>query len=128
MNEKHLEDLLKSGKKYLRPKDKSRFRLAVLENQNYLCKMCDKNLSDEKNTNRAVDHNHKTKLCRGVLCATCNMVLGKIERAGYSGAWLSRAKDYIESDSYCIVYPEKITARRKTKKAEMRQLIKDNAW
>ncbi len=128
MNEKHLEDLLKGGAKYLRPKDKSKFRLSTLESQSYLCKICNKDLTNEKNTNRAVDHNHKTKFCRGVLCATCNMVLGKIERAGYSGHWLNNAKSYIESDSYCVIYPEKITARRKTKKEEMRKLIKDNAW
>lgn len=128
MNEKHLEDLLKSGNTFLKPKHKNVLRGIMLIEQKFLCKVCGKDLKEEKNSNRHMDHDHKSKLVRGVLCATCNMVLGKIERAGYSQKWLHNLAGYLDGGSHPIVYPEKITAKRKTKKVEMKQLIDDNSW
>jgi len=128
MQEKHLETLLTDGKKLLRPKDKNVLREKLLIEQNHLCKVCSKPLQDEKNTNRHMDHNHSTKLVRGILCATCNMVLGKIERAGHSQQWLINLAAYLDAGSHDIIYPEKITAKRKTKKDEMKRLITENSW
>lgn len=39
-----------------------------------------------------VDHCHKTRLVRGVLCEDCNLLLGKIERRA---GWLERMEAYI---------------------------------
>lgn len=128
MIEKQLEDLLRDGKQLLKQKHKNVLRDALLEQQNHLCKVCEKPLKDEKNVNRHMDHNHKTKLVRGILCATCNMVLGKIERAGHSQKWLHQLASYLDGEPHNIIYPEKITAKRKTKKDEMKQLIENNSW
>lgn len=128
MNEKHLEELLNDGKKFLKPKHKNDLREKLLIEQQHACKICDKNLKEEKNTNRHLDHGHRTKLVRGVLCATCNMILGKVERMGYSQEWLIKTARYLDMQSHDIVYPEKITGKRKTKKDEIKKLIEDNTW
>lgn len=127
MLEKQLETLLNSGMKWLKPKHKNDFRQVLLDVQNHRCKICDKDLLNEKNTNRSLDHDHKNKFIRGVLCATCNMTLGKIERAGYSKNWMLAASEYL-SENTGVLYPEKITAKRKTKKVEMKDLIDKNSW
>lgn len=48
---------------------------SILISQNYVCCICKK--TDKKNL--AVDHDHKSLLIRGLLCARCNTVLGKVE-------------------------------------------------
>lgn len=128
MLEKHLEDLLNEGNLFLKPKDKGSLRQHLLIKQDYRCAVCNKDLSEEKNTNRHVDHSHKTKFVRGVLCATCNLVLGKIERAGYSQQWLGQLTNYLNNNKTNIVYPEKITGKRKTLKEVMKSLIKLKTW
>ena len=128
MNEKHLEDLLDSGNKFLKPKDKNLLRAILLLEQDFKCKVCGKDLKEEKNSNRHMDHDHKGKLVRGILCATCNMVLGKIERAGYKQDWLLKLANYLDNGSHPIIFPEKITAKRKTKKEEMKKKINENSW
>lgn len=128
MLEKHLEDLLSEGNLYLRPKDKGEMREHLLHQQNHECAVCDKPLHEAKNSNRHLDHSHASKLIRGVLCANCNMVLGKIERAGYGTDWLLKLHTYLQSPSTNVVYPEKITSRRKTMKEKMKSLLKDFAW
>lgn len=128
MREKQLEDLLTNGHVYLRPKDKEAFREHALNQQDFKCAVCDKDLAEHANTNRHIDHCHKHKTVRGVLCATCNLVLGKIERAGYDSEWLHKLSEYLQTSSTNIVYPEKIVARRKTKKSEMNNLKNERAW
>ena len=44
------------------------------KDQDYKCAICHK----EKKLN--IDHDHKTKLVRGLLCDRCNWILGIIER------------------------------------------------
>ena len=128
MLEKKLEELLLGGNKYLRPKDKNTLREHLLIEQEYKCKICLKDLTNEKNTNRHTDHSHKTKLVRGILCATCNITLGKIERNGFGIDWLIWTAGYLKNDDLEIIYPEKIAGKRKTKKIEMKKLINDNLW
>ena len=49
----------------------------MFANQNGVCKICQKTCKSGKNL--AVDHCHKTGKVRGLLCATCNTSLGRIE-------------------------------------------------
>ena len=128
MREKDLEELLNGEFIYLPKKHMNAFREELLEEQEYRCACCNKPLKEEANTNRHLDHCHKEKTVRSVLCATCNLVIGKIEKAGYGTEWLDKAIKYLNSTSTKVIYPEKITQRRKTKKKEMKKLISDNSW
>jgi hypothetical protein len=53
---------------------------AMLEAQNYKCAICNKNAEDNKRGNKIqslnIDHCHKTKRVRGLLCHQCNSGLG----------------------------------------------------
>ncbi len=49
---------------------------ALLEAQNYKCKICGAERSDKKKKNLSVDHNHNTGQIRGLLCTNCNQMLG----------------------------------------------------
>ena len=47
--------------------------LELLRKQKYRCCICNSNISNRY----CIDHNHKTKEIRGLLCYKCNMGLGK---------------------------------------------------
>ena len=47
----------------------------LLETQKGRCAICN-NFEKIRNRNLAVDHNHKTKKIRGLLCYRCNILLG----------------------------------------------------
>ena len=46
----------------------------MLENQNFRCKICKKVLTESKNM--ALDHCHKERRVRGILCIGCNTAIG----------------------------------------------------
>lgn len=48
----------------------------ILFKQNHKCAICGKNLVETK---RCIDHCHKTKKVRGILCYKCNTALGFVE-------------------------------------------------
>jgi hypothetical protein len=55
----------------------------MFEKQKGLCAICGKpetSKRKDKIINLAVDHNHKTKEVRGLLCMKCNIVLGYFEK------------------------------------------------
>jgi hypothetical protein len=59
--------------------------------QNGVCAICQK---PNPNGNRlAVDHNHKTKKVRGLLCGTCNRALGLF---GDDSGLMRKAAEYVE--------------------------------
>jgi hypothetical protein len=49
---------------------------ALLENQNYKCKLCEKDLDMGNSYKVHLDHCHKTNEIRGILCNSCNLFLG----------------------------------------------------
>jgi len=49
-----------------------------LKQQNYCCDICNRHMSEFK-TSFHVDHNHKTKKVRSLLCASCNTKLSVVE-------------------------------------------------
>ncbi len=59
--------------------------------QNYHCPIC----GNPVDNTSPLDHSHSTGLARGVLCQTCNLLLGHIE-AG-SPRFLANAQEYIHS-------------------------------
>jgi hypothetical protein len=48
----------------------------ILKEQNYGCAICGKNKTNKRSL--AVDHCHRTKQIRGLLCELCNTLLGKL--------------------------------------------------
>lgn len=64
----------------------------LLENQNFACKICLKNLSDKL---YHIDHCHKSNKVRGILCVKCNTGLGKFED---NIEYLQNAIKYLEKN------------------------------
>jgi hypothetical protein len=60
--------------------------------QKGLCPICGRPLKDDRRTH--VDHDHKTKQVRGLLCAGCNAGVGFVECDGRK--WLSAALAYLK--------------------------------
>lgn len=65
-------------------------KVSMLEQQNYKCLMCDKEMKLDRNCH--VDHSHETGVVRGLLCGRCNGGLAYIEDTNF----LERAKEYLE--------------------------------
>lgn len=63
----------------------------ILKSQDNKCKLCGKVFDDGK---IQVDHDHKTRVVRGLLCQNCNTTLGRIENRS---EWVKRAFDYIKN-------------------------------
>ena len=67
----------------------------LLTAQNSKCAICDKTHCDTSNKHKhlVVDHRHKTKQIRGLLCSHCNTVLGFMSD---DPVLLRKAADYLE--------------------------------
>ncbi len=57
------------------------------------CAICGTHQSEFKRA-LSVDHNHKTKVIRGLLCNNCNMAIGKLQE---NPILLRKAADYLDS-------------------------------
>jgi hypothetical protein len=72
----------------------------MLDEQKGVCRICkNPELSKHKNgkiRDLAVDHDHKTKKIRGLLCSMCNMGLGKFRE---NTEYLKGAIEYIKNHS-----------------------------
>jgi hypothetical protein len=56
--------------------------LAMLYVQNFNCKICNDPLIIEGQGQSAIDHCHSTFKVRGVLCGSCNLTVGMVEKRG----------------------------------------------
>lgn len=65
----------------------------LLEKQGGCCAICNKHSSEFKKP-LYIDHNHKTKEIRGLLCHNCNVVLGMV---GDDIDILSKSIEYLKS-------------------------------
>lgn len=66
----------------------------MFKSQNMSCAICG-SLTPSKNNKRDwhCDHDHTTKKPRGILCAGCNTLLGRLESVGFD--WVDKAKKYL---------------------------------
>ena len=62
----------------------------MLFNQDFKCAIC----SAEINISSHADHNHDTGEARGILCSSCNTLLGRLESKGFD--WVDLAKAYLD--------------------------------
>ena len=81
--------------------------LEIFENQDNKCPLCDTFIEPISGPYGAhVDHKHvdafdtmkaeeKKTHVRGILCASCNMCLGHIERNNYGVEWMKRVREYL---------------------------------
>lgn len=56
-------------------------RDAMLLAQNYRCASCEAVLDKNKTRGTHIDHCHKTNVIRGILCADCNVSLGRMKES-----------------------------------------------
>ena len=61
----------------------------MLFKQDFKCAIC----SIEINISSHADHNHETGIARGILCSSCNTLLGRLESKGFD--WVELAKAYL---------------------------------
>lgn len=61
----------------------------MLFKQDFKCAIC----SIEINISSHADHNHETGIARGILCSSCNTLLGRLESKGFD--WIELAKAYL---------------------------------
>lgn len=84
----------------------------LLEKQNYSCAICDRHQDAFKNR-LAIDHNHRTREIRGLLCSYCNhRVIGRHA----DGDLLRKMADYVDGGTGWFV-PEK-TKKRRTRRGK----------
>ena len=73
---------------------------AMLKDQNHACALCLRKFAEIKYDKRkkrpwVVDHCHKTGIVRGLLCLSCNQLLGYVEARG-GQAWAGRSILYLD--------------------------------
>ena len=68
----------------------------MLTDQNGLCKICKTNCSLISSGKLVIDHNHRTGKIRGLLCGSCNVMLGN---ARDSAEILRSGAEYLEQTS-----------------------------
>jgi hypothetical protein len=76
---------------------------AMLEKQGNGCAICGRQLTDPDGRKLAVDHCHKTKVVRGILCCNCNNGLGRFND---DPVLLFRAAVYLSDHPEHVSTPE----------------------
>lgn len=73
--------------------------LAFLKKQHGGCAICGQVQGTKNGRKLAVDHDHKTKEVRGLLCSNCNLGLGKFKE---DTAMLQKAIEYLKGENGAI--------------------------
>jgi hypothetical protein len=102
----------------LKTKDLQEVRKKLLNEQNGCCAICKRSFSLTLNARgtalvACVDHDHQTGYVRGVLCAGCNGLEGKLRglqrRAGLSqidlADWAAALADYLRQEQTNLIHP-----------------------
>lgn len=73
----------------------------IKEKQGNKCAICESKIKtyfNKKGTELVVDHDHSSGEVRGLLCAPCNILLGKVEKYGGTD-YLDKIKAYIQASN-----------------------------
>lgn len=93
--EKNLEHIRRASFKYHYGISLEAAR-AIYDAQGGKCALCVKSIPFD-GRQRAIDHDHATGRVRGILCGTCNRILGHIEKLDVSlNAWVRRLHAYLK--------------------------------
>lgn len=88
----------------------------ILAEQGGGCAVCGKT-PEQEGRNLAVDHDHKTREVRGILCAYHNhRIVGRHTKDGDSPALLRRVADYLDRDYHSYYVPTKKKRRKRASK------------
>lgn len=88
------ESLRKSMRNYQRKRNGFTAEMFnnMLFKQDFKCGIC----FIEINVSSHADHNHETGIARGILCSSCNTLLGRLESVGFD--WVVNAKKYLNKN------------------------------
>lgn len=92
---------------HYKPGSLSKYRLRLLREFGDHCEICeamfdipfDEDKGDDLWQHVHIDHDHKTQKVRGLLCANCNVILGRLEKVMEKSPeinWFDKAKQYLE--------------------------------
>ena len=129
MSTKLKERLIEEGNKWIPATKIADLKWHLAKKQGNKCELCLRDLLAMNQKTVALDHNHKSKLVRGVLCMPCNQAIGQADGYSFIGPdWWRRVADYLEKPDLPYIYPEKkpkseidkakkVAAKRKAEKA-----------
>jgi len=128
-----LFDLYATEDIQLKSDDIKPLRDQILEEQEYICPICNKGI-----VNPCLDHGHVKRLkldgkIRGVICLNCNVFLGKIENKAKSckismdelPSVLRNIAEYLEIEPFPFIHPSEKRKEKLLKKASYNKLIKE---
>jgi len=123
-SKKKLEELEALGWiRYSVAKMKSFLKPKMIREQEGKCAICEIALSTLAPARVVMDHDHKRKFIRGVLCDLCNRQIGVADKQGRKGDWFRKAACffdrsellYSDDSKQKYIYPEaKPKAERRT--------------
>ena len=113
--------------KILKQKDLLELRKELYEEHNGICPLCNREI-DFKDT--VIDHNHTSKLVRGMICRNCNVIEGKLRNAfiryGLKDIdyqqWVYNLSEYLK-DEMPMIHPREVK-EKKLKKSSYNELKK----
>lgn len=116
----------------LKNKDMVSLREELIKKQKNVCPLCERKINSP-----VIDHQHKKRikgsgLLRGVLCRSCNVMLGKVENncVRYSisqnelPAYLRNMANYLEKEHLPYIHPSEAPKVKRLKKSSYKRLVK----
>lgn len=118
MSERMKNKLVEQGCTYVPTSKLAHVKGILIQRQGDLCPLCEQPLSRLPPARQVADHNHTSKLIRGVLCDSCNLDIGPGDRRNRPAHWWHNVALYLDKEDTEFIYPEpRPKAERDKKKA-----------